>query len=270
MSTQIILNLYNLMHVNNLLSVFINVSLVKVILQSNLFNAEKASWCLSWVDTWSMHWITKPKTLRQEWFCSCYHNYWLCVVVHVGVPCVGSVKISVRVRSGSIPIPCDEMDKFNLIFLTKMFVNCSTLELSRQVIYQYLHEKICIVVCSINEMHPLFKGANIWCKALRGNTVWRLKRTIFGCGFYGAWQSFVQVSHCCVFVKGVLDIPGIHDTWKHFSKLHATFAPLYPAILFKLNFIIATLVLKECIKLWWETLLLLKRWELKVFWKFFW
>jgi hypothetical protein len=40
MSTQIILNLYNLMHANNLLSVFINVSLVKVILYSNLFNAK--------------------------------------------------------------------------------------------------------------------------------------------------------------------------------------------------------------------------------------
>jgi hypothetical protein len=51
MSTQIILNLYNLMRANNLLSVFINVLLVKVIPQSNLFNAKKVSWCLFFVDT---------------------------------------------------------------------------------------------------------------------------------------------------------------------------------------------------------------------------
>jgi hypothetical protein len=60
--------------------------------------------------------------------------------VHVGVPCVGSVKIATRVRSGSIPIPCDEMDKYNIIFLTKRFVNYITFELIRQVILQYLHK----------------------------------------------------------------------------------------------------------------------------------
>ncbi len=60
--------------------------------------------------------------------------------MHVGVPCIGSVKITIRVRSGCIAIPCDEMDKFNLVYLTKAFVNYITLELSRQVIHQSWHK----------------------------------------------------------------------------------------------------------------------------------
>jgi hypothetical protein len=59
--------------------------------------------------------------------------------VHVGVLCLGSVKLTIRVRSGSISIPGDELDKFNVIYLIKTFVKHITLELSRQYLYQSWH-----------------------------------------------------------------------------------------------------------------------------------
>jgi hypothetical protein len=60
-------------------------------------------------------------------------------IVHIGLLCVGFVKLTIRVLSGSISIPGDELDKFNLIILTKMFMKHITLELSRQYIYQTWH-----------------------------------------------------------------------------------------------------------------------------------
>ncbi len=59
--------------------------------------------------------------------------------MHVGVLCIGSVKLRKSVWSGSISIPGDELDKFNIIFLTKTFVKHITLELSRQYTYQSWH-----------------------------------------------------------------------------------------------------------------------------------
>ena len=55
--------------------------------------------------------------------------------MHARVPCVDSVKLTTRVRSGSISIPGDELDKFNIILLAKTYVKHITLELSRQYIY---------------------------------------------------------------------------------------------------------------------------------------
>ncbi len=61
-------------------------------------------------------------------------------VLHVCVLSICPMDLTIRVCSGSIPIPCEERDKLNFFNLTKKIVNDIVLEPSREMIHQSWHK----------------------------------------------------------------------------------------------------------------------------------